>query len=127
MKGFTMQNRRFARGKLTRRVPGSMSGLEQKYASQLEADKLAGLIVSYRFEAVKLRLADKTFYTPDFYVLLPDGSIELREVKGSWNAPNQDMSRVKIKVAAEQFPEFCFVAITSRAKKNGGGWEREEF
>lgn len=117
----------FAKGRLTRRVPGAMSGTEKKYASQLEADKLAGVIVSYRFEAVKLRLADKTFYTPDFYVLMPDGSIELREVKGSWNAPNQDMSRVKIKVAAEQFPEFVFVAVVPRRVKDGGGWSREEF
>lgn len=119
--------RTFAKGRLTRRTPGSMSGLEKKYAEHLEADKLAGRIVSYRYESVKLRLADKTWYTGDFMVLHNDGTIEIVEVKGSWSAPNQDMSRVKIKVAAEQYPEFRFVAMTQRAKKHGGGWEREEF
>ena len=117
---------RLAKGNLTRRVPGSMSGYEKSFAEQLEADKFGGLIVSYRFEAVRLKLADMTYWTPDFYILYPDGSIEFVEVKGSWKAPNQDKSRVKLKVAAEQYPEFRFVAITKRAKKSGGGWEREE-
>jgi hypothetical protein len=117
---------RFAKGNLTRRVPGSMSGYEKSYAEQLDADKFSGLVVSYRFEAVRLKLADLTYYSPDFYVLYPDGSIEFVEVKGSWKAPNQDKSRVKLKVAAEQYPEFRFVAITKRPKKAGGGWEREE-
>ena len=111
---------RFARGKLTRKVQGQMSGYEQAYAEQLEADKLTGRIAQYRFESIKLRLADKPF-------LCSDGSIELIEVKGSWAAPNQDKSRVKIKVAAALFPEFVFVAVTKVAKKHGGGWLRELF
>lgn len=119
--------RKFAKGRLTRRIPGTMTGHEKKYAAQLEADKLAGRIVAYRYEAIKFRLADKTYYTPDFQVLLPDGHLEYHEVKGSWNAPNADMGRVKIKVVAEQYPEFRFVAITARRVRDGGGWEREEF
>lgn len=87
-------------------------------AARLESLKLAGEIADYRFECVKLRLADKTFYTPDFMVLRPDGEFEMHEVKGRW----EDDARVKIKVAAAQFP-FKFVAI----KKGKNGWNREVF
>ena len=48
--------------------------------------------------------------------------MELHEVKGHW----QDDARVKIKVAAEQYP-FRFVAVKARAKKDGGGFSEEEF
>lgn len=120
-------HRGFAKGRLTRKVPGEMSGTEKAYAAQLEVRKQIGKIADFKYESIKLRLADKTFYTPDFYILMPDGTQELHEVKGSWSAPNQDKSRVKIKVAAEQYPYFTFKAITARAKKDGGGWEEEVF
>lgn len=78
-----------------------------------------------------MRLADNTFYTPDFMVLLQDGSIEYHEVKGSWKAPNQEDSKVKIKVAAEQHWWALFVSIEIKKipKKHGGGIEvkRTEF
>lgn len=64
------------------------------------------------------RLADKTFYTPDFVVLAPDGVLEMHEVKGFW----EEDARVKIKVAAAQFP-FRFVAIT----RDKGNWSFESF
>lgn len=49
--------------------------------------------------------------------------MELHEVKGYW----EDDARVKIKVAAEAFWMFRFIAIKARPKKEGGGWEIEEF
>jgi len=99
-----------------------MNKTEQSYAGCLDQLKHAGKILWYSFEAIKLRLADNTFYTPDFAVMAADGVIELHEVKGFWT----DDARVKIKVAAEKFP-FRFVAIKPRAQKTGGGWEVEEF
>lgn len=99
--------------------PGEMNKTERAYAEYLERLKLGGQICDWKYEAVKLRLADKTFYTPDFMVVMPDGVIELREVKGHW----EDDARVKIKVAAEQFP-FRFIAVR---KGRGGSWEKEEF
>jgi hypothetical protein len=54
--------------------------------------------------------------------MLTDGSLECHEVKGFW----QDDARVKVKVAAEQFP-LWFVAVTARPKRDGGGWNVEEF
>ena len=97
---------------------GEMNKTEAAYAAYLDGLKKDCLIADYRFEAVKLRLADKTFYTPDFMVLMPDFSFEMHEVKGFW----EDDARVKIKVAAAQFP-FKFVAI----RKTKNGWDREVF
>ncbi len=92
--------------------PGVMNRLEHAYADELEEQKRAGKIAWYAFEAIKFRLADKTFYTPDFIVMGPLGDIEAHEVKGFW----QDDARVKIKVAAELFP-LPFCAVTHRKKQ----------
>ncbi|MDT8894201.1 hypothetical protein RSO41_05995 [Halomonas sp. I1] len=107
---------------LGRMKAGKMNRTEAAYAAQLELEKQAGEILWYSFEGLKFRLADKTFYTPDFAVMRADGLIEIREVKGRWH----DDARVKIKMAAELFP-FRFVAVQARPKKAGGGWAMEVF
>jgi hypothetical protein len=105
------------------RLPtGTMNKTERSYACRLDQMKHAGKILWFGFEAIKLRLADNTFYTPDFAVMADDGVIELHEVKGFWT----DDARVKIKVAADKFP-FRFMAMKPRTLKAGGGWEVEEF
>ncbi len=110
------------RGKARKRNPGEMNGLELAYSEELEARLRSGEIVLWKFEGVKLRLAKNTFYTPDFMVVNADGHVEFHETKGFW----RDDARVKLKVAAEQFP-FAFAAITRRPKRDGGGWKREDF
>lgn len=97
-----------------------MNRLETRYAEHLELRRVTGEIRSYRYEPWKLRLAAKTYYNFDFSVVMPDGSIELHEVKGHW----EDDARVKIKCAADKFDEFKFVAV--KWKKNQG-WIFEEF
>ncbi len=97
---------------------GQMNKTEAEYANILELKKRAGEIADYRFECVKFRLADNTFYAPDFMVLRADGAFEVHEVKGHW----EDDARVKIKVAAELYP-FKFIA----ARKVKGTWVFEEF
>jgi hypothetical protein len=105
------------------RLPvGKMNKTEKQYDGHLAQLKYAGKILWHEFEAIKLRLADNTFYTPDFAVMAADGVIELHEVKGFWT----DDARVKIKVAADKFP-FRFMAMKPRTLKAGGGWEVEEF
>ena len=111
--------RNFALGRMK---TGAQNKTESAYGAELEMRKRIGEIAWYRFEGLKLRLADNTFFTPDFAVMLEDGTMEIHEVKGFWT----DDARVKIKVAAEMYP-FRFVAIKSRPKKQGGGWEIEEF
>ena len=107
---------------LGRLKAGAMNKTEAAYDKALSDRKHAGEIVWYRFEGIKLRLADNTFYTPDFAVMLADGAMECHEVKGFW----QDDARAKIKIAADQYP-FRFIAVTAKAKKHGGGWAVEEF
>jgi len=112
-------------GGAERRAPGRMNKTEARYAARLALLKAGGAVQWCAFEPVKLRLADRTFYTPDFMVVAEDGTIEFHEVKGHW----RDDARVKIKVAAEQFPMFRFVA--AREDWRGGtvhwDWEIEEF
>lgn len=96
-----------------------MNKTETKYAELLEAQRRAGKILFWRYESIKFRLADRTWYTPDFYIMRPDGTIEIHETKGHW----EDDARVKIKATAEQFPELWFVAV--QWKK--GEWQFERF
>jgi len=84
-----------------------MNKLEAKYAAHLELLRQAGKIVFWRFESVKFRLANLTWFTPDFYIMRPDGSIEIHETKGFM----EDDANVKIKAVAEQFPELLFVLV----------------
>jgi hypothetical protein len=105
-----------------RRRPGEMNKTETEYSALLDGQKLLGAVEWWMFEAIKFRLADNTFYSPDFVVMLAGGMIEVREVKGHW----EDDARVKIKVAAAMFP-FQFVAVTKRRKRDGGGWQEERF
>ncbi|MCJ2112955.1 DUF1064 domain-containing protein [Methylobacterium sp. E-025] len=107
---------------LGRLKTGEMNKTEAAYARHLEGLKAAGEVAWYRFEGLKFRLADGCFYTPDFAVLRGDGALEAHEVKGHWS----DDARVKIKVAAEMYP-LRFLAVRVVAKRNGGGWEVEDF
>jgi len=112
-------NRNFALGRLK---AGAMNKTETAYAAHLALLKHAGDVEWYRFEGIKLRLADNTFYTPDFAVMVKGGQLECHEVKGFW----QDDARAKIKVAAEMYP-LRFVAITANPRTAGGGWSMEDF
>lgn len=97
-----------------------MNQTERAFETHLLAEKAEGRIVAWFFEAIKLRLADRTWYTPDFFVQMANGTFLVVEVKGFW----RDDARVKIKVAAEMYPQFRFAAARRR---RGGGWEWEEF
>jgi predicted nuclease of restriction endonuclease-like RecB superfamily len=95
-----------------------MNKTEAAYADNLEMKKKAGVIIDWKFESIKFRLAKKTFYTPDFMVINTN-NIEFIEVKGFW----RDDARVKIKVARELFPWFVWTAV----QVHRGGWKYEEF
>ncbi len=114
--------RSFKNSALGRLKAGQMNQTEEAYAATLRHQLLTGEVAWFKFEGVKLRLADNTFYTPDFAVMLASGQMEMHEVKGYW----QDDARAKIKIAADLYP-FRFIAITKRAKRAGGGWAVEEF
>lgn len=72
-----------------------------------------------------MKLADNCRFTADFAVLMSNLEIELHDVKGSKFIFTDD-AKVKVKTAAEYFPFKIKVAIP-KPKREGGGWEFEEF
>lgn len=114
-----------------RHKTGEMNKLEREYADHLRLRMAAGEVAFFMFESVKFRLADNTYYTPDFFVMGAGGEIEFHEVKGLWQQKQgparvgwQEDARVKIKVAASMFP-FYFFAVSK--SKRGTDWDFEEF
>lgn len=85
---------------------GRLNKTETRYSQRLDADVKDGRIARWRFEGVTLRLADGARYTPDFAVTLPDGRLEMHETKGGFI---REAAMVRLKVAAELFPEFEFI------------------
>jgi hypothetical protein len=112
-----------------RHKPGVMNRTETAYAEILQARKIAGEIIEWHFEAVTFKLADDTRYTPDFGVLLANGEQEFVDTKGG--GPIDPTSLVKIKCAAEKFPQFRFAIEQKLARKNIGAdgkeWRRVEY
>lgn len=119
---FKGRRNRFAKGRTVRRAPGVMNKTEAEYAKLLDERVQRGEILEYWFEGVTLRLADMCRLTPDFFVMLADGVCEIHEVKGFFEGD----ALVKMKVCAAMYP-FRVIAVSKRAKKDGGGWNIREF
>lgn len=110
-----------------------MNREELRYAHELARRKGAGEVAWWGFEAITLRLAKRTAYTPDFLVVLRDGTIEAHEVKALWKHkvdPTldrvgwRDDARVKVKVAAHAFP---WLALRATWRDRSGAWVFEQF
>lgn len=110
-----------------------MNKTEQAYAGVLADRKLIGEIVDYEYEAISLTLAKGVRYIPDFLVEMPDGELQCHEVKagrekkvdgvktGETVPMSEDASRIKIRMAAQQFP-FRFILAYCRK----GQWFYDE-
>ena len=96
---------------------------ERDYYDQLHLKVLAGETLWIGIQAFKLRMADNTYYTPDFVTLEADGSMVVHEVKGFW----RDDARVKWKVAAREFFMFRFLAVQRKRGSRGKEFETEEY
>lgn len=117
-----------ARGQLRERA---MNRNETDYAGELERARARGEIQWWAFEALKLRLADNTYLTPDFVVLGVGSELELHEVKGAKRKRTatgpvvtyfcEEDAKVKLKAAAEHFP-FLFRVVF---KSGNGLWLKE--
>ncbi len=90
-----------------------MNKLERAYSEVLQLRLLAGEIRAWRYEAMTLKLAPDTRLTVDFLVTF-DTHLELMEVKGFM----REDAWIKLKLAAELFPEFGFALVTREA----GAW-----
>ena len=109
---------------LGRLKDGEMNATEARYAAHLDAQKAAGDIVWWAFEAIKLKLAPNTHLTVDFFVMHADGRLVAIDVKGA-KAIVTDDSRAKIKIAADKFP-WPFQLVYPQKKADGGGWDIEK-
>lgn len=98
-----------------------MNKLEARFADYLEWLIEQGEVVHYEYENHKVRLAaNKTWYTPDFWVIRHDGRIEIYETKGFW----RDDARIKTKVAAALYPWYTWYGAQ---EDNNGNWIFEKF
>lgn len=128
---FPRKFNRFA--KHQRRKPGEMNKTEAAYDAYLALLLRAGEIDGYKFEAIKLKLADNCFFTPDFLVMAKDGVLELHDTKGAKKVVRasgvkeavpwiEEDAKIKLKVVAEQFPFRVFAVF-----KTAEGWQRQEY
>jgi hypothetical protein len=96
------------------RYGGYASSWEREYADYLSQDMT---IKAWQYEAIRLILAPKTTYLPDFFVTRLDGRLEIREVKGYL----REKDNIKLKVAAKMFPMFRFYLV----RKVGDRWDHK--
>jgi len=103
---------------LGRMKVGEKNQTEQRFEDEvLRPGMMTGDFLWYRFEGVKLRLADNTFLTVDYAVLPKDGVLTMIDVKGGPGVFMED-ARVKMRVAADTYP---FVFQMAWPEK-GRGW-----
>jgi hypothetical protein len=101
---------------------GRMNKLEKRYAAHLEWRREAGEIVRWDFEPEKFRLAeigDACYLTPDFRLLMADGTVEFHDTKG-WRT--EEDAKIKIKWFRQRHPYPLVIVMEDR--KNGG-WTYE--
>lgn len=119
-----------ARGRVRKRS-GEMNRTEASFAERLKIEQLTGTVQWWAFESMKFRLADNTFYTPDFAVLYADGMLRLIDTKGTTKKGGkykpfvEEDAKIKAKLAAEIFP-ISFALAYRLPKKAGGEWVIEE-
>lgn len=80
---------------------------ERSYAQHLDLRKYIKEIQCYRYEALVFRLAPNTYLHPDFLVTMPDGRMEIHEVKGH----KREKWWARFKIAKEMFPWFTWRVV----------------
>lgn len=113
-----------SRGRVAQR--GEMNKTEREYADGLRFDPD---VARWWFEPFSLRLSSPpkgqpARYTPDFLILMKDGTTYVDDVKGS--GLDNEGSIVRIKCAAEAYPLWIFRLVKKQTKKNGGGFVLKE-
>ena len=99
---------------------GQMNGQETAYSLYLNAMKATAIIIDWWWDVLSIRMADSTFYKPDFLVMRADGTLEIHEVKGFM----EDDAWVKLKVVAETYPFPIWVIKRKPKTKNEWTWKQ---
>lgn len=89
-------------------IDDGMNKTEARFARGLSHMKTSRTILDWEFEPVKFRLADRTYLTPDFRIVLPSWQTIFAEIKGGFI---RDDAIVKAKVVAENHPYAFFLAV----------------
>lgn len=124
------------RGAIREEVPPGvglrMNKTESRFADMLDRMKAEGSIKDWTFEAEKFRLADKTWFLPDFRLLCLDGGTLFVEVKArdrNGKVLWKDDAAVKCKTVAEIHPYPFYLASygsegwdISRLPSRNFGW-----
>jgi hypothetical protein len=102
-----------------------MNKTEAEYARLLKVDKD---VHRWWYEPFSVRLSHpKTgkpaTYTPDFMILMEDGTTYIDDVKGGMV---DKAAIVRIKTAAELYPLWIWRLATRLTAKQGGGWDITE-
>lgn len=110
-----------------------MNKLEQRYAAQLEMQRLAGEILAWDYEAKTFELAFKCTHTTDFQVITLERKAEYHETKcPDIRLKNGKIKRgeyvhpetwIKLKITARMYPQFKFVLVKWDNQK---GWTFKE-
>jgi hypothetical protein len=126
----------------TPRPPRGMSKTERSYQDRLEVLRAAGEVLAFTYEPLRLVLAPKLTWCPDFAVLrAPQHEldpqrpgfyacprvrlVEVKPRRSDGRAYWTEDSRVKVKTAAQVHGVlFEIVAVWPNGR---GGWELEEF
>lgn len=92
---------------IIRQSKRQMNSTETRFEMEkLKPMQFSGEIVSYRYESIRLKLANGKWYKADFQAM-KDGRLCFMEVKGG--RPRQREAGIgDVKVAAFQYPEFEF-------------------
>lgn len=104
-----------------RPVSRGMNGMERACGKYLDQLKLAGQVLWWAFQPVRLLIAQgdrSAYYRPDFWVQIADRSFQFWETKGF----EREAAIVRLKVAAGLYP-IPFILM----KRDGNGWRREVF
>lgn len=119
-----MSPRRHRFSAAPKRAKGKTKTEQRFEETYLRPRQLAGEVIDWGFEPARIPYASGGNYTPDYAVLLSDGTVELWEVKGSggWL---EEGSKPRWKSAAESWfgGLFVFRSAVERRKKDGGGWK----
>lgn len=127
MNRFPSKQSRFSilsRGRTKQR--GKMNKTETEYSVLLSENPD---VHSWWFEPFTVRIShpDKgqpATLTPDFLILMMDGTTYVDDVKGTGLDDNAAV--VRMKAAAEQYPLWTWRFAKKRTKKNGGGFAIRE-
>jgi hypothetical protein len=106
------------------RPDDGMNKTERAFAETLVLSKSRGLIDDWEREPFKVRLAGRTWYTPDFLVWpnstpTEEARTTFAEVKGFM----RDDAAVKLKIATRLYPRFRWLLVYREGRH---GWEVRE-